>query len=419
MSSSTVAWHRSPLRFPEHGFSALASASPIRVKIAEGRSTVPRKPDGMARPLGKRMADVLDDLIAAVYGSLTGPEGHAAFVRMFASAFRSHIVACQIDRPGHAHAALAHYDAQGNPADDLAISASRQPYTNPWFESPMVAALFHDGAVHDEGYLAPQKLRTTEFHADVLKPFDIFHSMGLVLEHGQQTSVITISRSHRAGYYDNDELTLAKRLLPHLRTIHAIQQAIAEQCIADATCTEPAWALTEDGRVCGMNKTAQCSHMRSLSLEVRDGHLQPENAQDRADWRTAMNDVLTGCRSHRRVALRNAEGVPNSVLHLTPCRREAFLSWLLSESPAMLAILKPIHPDPSELLVELPRLYGLTPAECRVAVKLLELDSLTCIADSLCRSEQTVRSQLKAIYAKTNTHSQMQLLKLLLGLSGD
>ena len=362
------------------------------------------------------MTDVMEDLIASAYGSLTGPESHAAFLGMLAGAFRSHVVARQIDQPDHIQTVLAHYDAQGNAMDELDVAASRQVYVNPWFDSPLVANLLRNGVAHEEGCLAPQALRATEFYADILKPFDIFHSMGFVLELGRQTSVVTISRSHHVGYYDNDELALAKRLLPHLRTLHAIQQVVAGQSIADAARGEPAWTLTADGRICGMNHAAQGGLAQSM-LRIHDNRLRPVNAQDLAGWQAAMVDVLGGRRPHRRVPLRDADGTPRFILHLAPCRREAFLTWLLDDVPAMVAILQSMHPNASSLLVELPRLYGLTPAECRVAVKLLELDSLTCIADSLCRSEQTVRSQLKSIYAKTGTHSQTQLLKLLLGLS--
>ena len=61
--------------------------------------------------------------------------------------------------------------------------------------------------------------------------------------------------------------------------------------------------------------------------------------------------------------------------------------------------------------------HGLTPAECRVAVSLLELESIGQVAASLARSEETIRSQVKAIFTKTGTHSQAQLVKLLYALS--
>lgn len=365
------------------------------------------------------MADILDDLIAAAYGSLTGPDAHAAFMRMLATAFRSHLVAHQVDAPDHTHAALAHYDTQGQPLMELAHAASRQPYVNPWLESPLTANLLRNGVAHDAGCVSPQLLRATEFYADILQPFDIFHSMGFVLERGAQTSMISISRSHRAGHYGQQDMVLAARLLPHLRTVHAIQSALVDQFIADLACDEPTWALASDGRVCGMNSAARSGLAAPAPLTVRKRLLHPTNEEDRAVLQTTMRGLLAGHQPHARMPLRGADGLPAAVLHLAPCRREAFLTWLLSDAPYMIAILKPMQPDLSQLPTELMRLYGLTAAEVRVAVKLLELGSATHIAQALSRSEETVRSQLKATYVKTGVHSQTQLLKLLLRLVGN
>ena len=96
-------------------------------------------------------------------------------------------------------------------------------------------------------------------------------------------------------------------------------------------------------------------------------------------------------------------------------------AWLLDtfftfNIAVALVVLHPLACDASLLEPVLVRLYGLTTAECRVAVKLLELESIHLVAASLNRSEETIRSQIKSVFAKTGTHSQAQLLKLLYAL---
>lgn len=60
--------------------------------------------------------------------------------------------------------------------------------------------------------------------------------------------------------------------------------------------------------------------------------------------------------------------------------------------------------------------FGLTPAECRVATLLAEGLAPKEIADELGTRHDTVRKQLRAIYQKTSTNRQPDLIRLLLNL---
>ncbi len=61
-------------------------------------------------------------------------------------------------------------------------------------------------------------------------------------------------------------------------------------------------------------------------------------------------------------------------------------------------------------------LFGLTPAECRLAMLLADGHSLTAITEMIGVSRNTVKSQLSSIYGKTGTSRQAQLVRLLLQL---
>ena len=362
------------------------------------------------------MADVLESLIADAYGSLTGPDGHATFMRSLARAFRSHLIAHQVDRPGHEHVPLAHYDQEGRSMDDLAATASRQPYVNPWLESPMVANLFRHGVAGDEGFIPASALRRTEFYADVLKPFDIFHSMGFLLEQGCQSSVMSLSRSESVGYYNRQELACAKRLLPHLRNIHAIQKVVADGNCNSGGASRPAWVLDAHRRICGRNPHAAKFICVDSIVGERAGSIWPAHPNDRAALHGEIDDVLGGIRLTGRVPIRDETGTPRYIAHIRHCRRESFFTWLLTNPPAVLVVLQPLDCDPCAIEPVLVRLYGLTQAESRVAAKLLEVESIHLVAVALSRSIETIRSQIKAVFAKTGTHSQAGLLKLLYAL---
>ena len=61
-------------------------------------------------------------------------------------------------------------------------------------------------------------------------------------------------------------------------------------------------------------------------------------------------------------------------------------------------------------------LFGLTPAECRLALLLADGRAPTEITDILGVSRNTLKSQLASIYQKTGTSRQAQLVRLLLQL---
>jgi DNA-binding CsgD family transcriptional regulator len=71
-----------------------------------------------------------------------------------------------------------------------------------------------------------------------------------------------------------------------------------------------------------------------------------------------------------------------------------------------------LHAKPAQLA----RNYGLSPAEVRVFMGIVSGDNVTAIAKAAGIGRETVRSQLKSIYAKTGTHSQSDIVRLASGL---
>ncbi len=60
-------------------------------------------------------------------------------------------------------------------------------------------------------------------------------------------------------------------------------------------------------------------------------------------------------------------------------------------------------------------LYGLTPAEARLTSRLVAEGLLIDAAESLGITEQTARTTIKHVFAKTGTKGQVDLVRLVLG----
>jgi DNA-binding CsgD family transcriptional regulator len=74
--------------------------------------------------------------------------------------------------------------------------------------------------------------------------------------------------------------------------------------------------------------------------------------------------------------------------------------------------------DPAEKVRPLPETlqqrYGLTPAECRLAILLADGRTLNQISETLGVSRNTLKSQLSSIYGKMGTSRQSDLVRMLL-----
>jgi DNA-binding CsgD family transcriptional regulator len=76
-------------------------------------------------------------------------------------------------------------------------------------------------------------------------------------------------------------------------------------------------------------------------------------------------------------------------------------------------VVRDLDEQPLRLDAQLRELFGLTAAEARLASRLAAGDCLETVADELGVAYETARNQLKAIFAKTETHRQAELVALL------
>ncbi|MFF2082309.1 helix-turn-helix transcriptional regulator [Nocardia sp. NPDC058176] len=217
---------------------------------------------------------------------------------------------------------------------------------------------------------------------------------------------------HSAG------LALLRVLVPHLhgalRTRAELIELSHERALALSTLEKAPYGImivTADAALVFANAMAADIAARADGLVIdafgylhatsRATHTRLCRAIDRASTEYAGGSV----------AVTRASGARPLIVRVTP------LDGAVEDGPwqrAVLALVIDPEHDPEPDPAVLHELYGLTEAETLVAMGILRGDGLPAVADQLSVSVFTARTHLQHIFAKTHTHRQAELVRLLL-----
>ena len=232
-------------------------------------------------------------------------------------------------------------------------------------------------------------------------------------------------RQSAAERFGRPELNFLDLLLPHLEQalqMHSrmdrlkVMADLAQEHLAQtgAGCV----VLNGDGRVIFRNRIAQELLRDGSVINEQDSviHLTAPTADTR--FRKLVEECILTSRlptimSGGTVAAPRPDGLPLSVVVL-PYRALAYAETVIEQgSRAIVLLYDPDRPrkDPPGILREL---YRLSDAEARVCWRLASGEALEEIAAAEGASRETVRSQLKRIFAKTGTRRQSELVRLIL-----
>ena len=359
----------------------------------------------------------LEGMLEHLYASVLDPARFDDFAGELRLAMNAHLVALQTDDAGHRHHVQTHFtDAPLDvPTPDYANDAS----INAFFAKG--SRVFQQQGVIDGNSLFDRgELERTAFYQEVLSAVDVQHSMGLCVKAGPSGHLIalTVSRDRHRPAFEPEALQLAQRLLPHLRNVFALsqkfQQLESTASIMDRV-TYGIWLLGADGHVVRANSAGQ------VLLADRGGGLQQRNSALKAAWpadkvtlEMAIKYGTSPCGSRRSdLLLHDTAGQPWAVCNVHPLSRNT-LDALVPTTPAACIVL--VHPFTTTTPAgeaTLRAVFGLTPAEAELAEALLRHCSLSACSTSSGKSHETLRTQLKALFVKTETHRQADLIRRL------
>jgi DNA-binding CsgD family transcriptional regulator/PAS domain-containing protein len=363
----------------------------------------------------------VEHLLRVLYEGGLGERGLEPFLTEVGRLMNAHLVVLQGHDLEHR---LGRLDVSvGIPIDSI---KQYEPLAgeHPWFIRGG-HILRDEGIADDEGLTTDAELRSTRFYNQVLRHIEVNHGLALCLNQGLdgQLSVLSINRNYRHGFYTPEERAVAKALLPHVRNIYQLHQRLSwlddevrSFRAALDHLNEGVFLLARNGTVLFANERAQAIEAAGVFLRRRLQNIHCVWPADEQPWREALSKVLAippgGGLS---LGLHDRNGRFAGSLKLCPMQRMTTQLW--SEfNVAVIVFVRPLEATHKPAAAALRASLRFTVAEARLAVVLMEGASLDQAAARLGVSRNTVRTQLRSLFGKTETHRQSELIRVLVQL---
>jgi len=243
----------------------------------------------------------------------------------------------------------------------------------------------------------------------------------LVDAHSGLTFRLRCARAEGEALFGARERNLLRSLLPRLETAIAIYGRLTaqrNQLYVYGETSERlaigALMVNEEGAILFKNTVADRLLAQNDGLLAQNGLLRCMNTDDDRALRALLRDTLTVREGEngRALKIRRSEGEHCWSLLLRPAGAQVALGE--NTAGAVMVLIRDAGAKPAVSGAMLTELFGLTRAEAALAVLLVQGRSLDEAAVALGISRYTARAQLAAIFAKTDTHRQPQMVSLVL-----
>ena len=313
----------------------------------------------------------------------------------------------------------------GSDADGVRLYQQHWSAYDPWATSPKLAQISEGSFGLGETLIAHGAFKDTAFYRDFGRFYDVGRCVvGMIETRQHPISVMSINRSERQTAFANEHVALLSALMPHLqRALQLHRRLLSSDALADDLATAIDLAahavilVDAGGGIVFLNRAA------SRLLAFRDGlmsdagELRASHCAETGQLRSLIADaartsVGEGVGAGGAIALSRPSGVRPLTAIVSPVVGRHVPVPGAGAGVAMIVVTGSQGHAVDE--TDLRMLFALTPAEARLARLLAEGASLTEAAAQLALSRETVRSRVKAIFQKTNTQGQAELVQLLL-----
>jgi DNA-binding CsgD family transcriptional regulator/PAS domain-containing protein len=311
----------------------------------------------------------------------------------------------------------------------VASYADQYAATNPWIDAqrdmPSGTAVTGEQLVDDDAFLS------SAFYNEWLAPQGLRHALGsVVLRDDHTLAKMTLVRPDHRGPYDVDDLAVFRGFVQHLKRALELRERLAEVRWREGVQMELLERLSVGVALLSGTGTVMFANQRLRELvAARDGidingnRLTPTTSGARRRFERCIGSALKtgagdGLREGDTVAIPRPSMRRALIASIIPLPRTAG-TWFDDRRPPATAIFisdpeAPALPAPEELV----NLYGLTLAESHLTVRVASGYSLYEAASQLGITPESARTVIKRVFCKTDTHSQAQLVRLVLSSGG-
>ncbi|NOT27981.1 MAG: hypothetical protein HOP16_18000 [Acidobacteria bacterium] len=370
--------------------------------------------------------DVQRSLLQALLEAPGSTEGWELFLRQLCDAFHGSSAKFIVHSLASGDAITANVSVMVR-TDPRAIEEYQQHWYqhDPWRNamSPDVQAGL---VLVGDQLISPDRIRRTAFYNDFGHPYDTTQCLAGILEISPRLiSNISVNRDDRSPRFDTADVDLLDALMPSLRRAIELHRRLSGAELMAAHALEMLARLSHGvilmsatGAVIWTNRAADVVLRARDGLTLERGELRGATPSVTARFRVALSGAIAMSKGQTLDA-------GETVLSLPRASGRRALSVLITPLSAIHAALIPdeaaaaVFVDDPELIKTpdadaIRALFGLTRAESELVHCLVAGLSLEAASARLGLRSQTVRTRLKVVFQKTNTHRQAELVRLVL-----
>ncbi len=311
-------------------------------------------------------------------------------------------------------------------SDPHHLAVFEQGFTSPE-TNPAVARLLTvppGTFILPEHEMSDSEWKRHPMYRELYEPVGLRYGLGaLILKTETHMVPLGVNRTRKQGPFTPRDFDLLAELVPHLRRALGVVTKIAELS-GRRTAYETLWdrlphgvvLLDSDAKLIWANRSAWAIVRAGDGIDLHKGRLRAAaHAENEALGRLILAAATAPCRTL------GGEGDAVSVSRPSLLRPYSLLvapvkiaPLEFGRAPAAVVILTDPEERSGAQPSRLARLFRLTPREAALAALLMEGQGLEDIAERLRLSRNTARQHLRALFQKTGTHRQAELVRLLL-----
>lgn len=359
------------------------------------------------------------EIIGRIYEAAEDPVAWSGVLRMLGESFGSTVNVFTMND-------------KRSPLSQVAVSDGGDPkweqeYNDYYYSTNIVfkrmAPILTTGRVLcSDDVLSDSELLSSEYYEDFLRRGDVFHLLGsVIMATSNSNAVLTLARSRKLGPWSSGDKDAIAFLTPHLQRAVRLSGKFARvQQERDDLLNRLSMGivvLDEAGMIEFSNRAAEAVFKTKDGLFCRANRILAVDVRQAARLDAMIsNATLTACGKSTAgggsLSITRSSNVRPLSVFVSPMMPAASSS--LSVSPRVAVFITDHVAGRQSNCERLTALFDLTPAESRMASRLLQGDTVSEAAAALGITDQTARVHLKRIFCKTYTCRQSELMMLLL-----